>query len=323
MESTTNAETPSVDLDWIISELDSAAETFPEEAIRAAQQNRELVIPRLIESIEVATAQATARNNVPDGNAHFFALFLLTEFRAKEALPAILAAVSLPGELPEHLFGDAITEVLSRTLAVLARDSQELIDSLVADRGHDEFVRCQGLESYFYLVKDGVLTRDEAVTRLRSHLVNAIENGDGILATGVVAELVSFAPHEAIEEIRAAFRKGLVDTTIVGLKSVKKSIAEGEAWFQKELDCHRPVGVEDTVEELRGWYAYQERSNSTSSYVSGILDDEIDDDWDDDSSVDEPWDHPSTIRNTEPRVGRNDPCPCGSGKKYKKCCGKN
>jgi uncharacterized protein YecA (UPF0149 family) len=22
------------------------------------------------------------------------------------------------------------------------------------------------------------------------------------------------------------------------------------------------------------------------------------------------------------RVGRNDPCPCGSGKKYKKCCGK-
>lgn len=23
------------------------------------------------------------------------------------------------------------------------------------------------------------------------------------------------------------------------------------------------------------------------------------------------------------RVGRNDPCPCGSGKKYKQCCGKN
>ena len=27
--------------------------------------------------------------------------------------------------------------------------------------------------------------------------------------------------------------------------------------------------------------------------------------------------------NTEPKVGRNDPCPCGSGKKYKNCCGKN
>ncbi len=29
------------------------------------------------------------------------------------------------------------------------------------------------------------------------------------------------------------------------------------------------------------------------------------------------------IRLEKPRVGRNDPCPCGSGKKYKKCCGKN
>ena len=27
------------------------------------------------------------------------------------------------------------------------------------------------------------------------------------------------------------------------------------------------------------------------------------------------------VRRTEPRVGRNDPCPCGSGKKYKKCHG--
>ncbi len=29
-----------------------------------------------------------------------------------------------------------------------------------------------------------------------------------------------------------------------------------------------------------------------------------------------------TYRRHEPRIGRNDPCPCGSGKKYKKCCGK-
>jgi SEC-C motif-containing protein len=30
---------------------------------------------------------------------------------------------------------------------------------------------------------------------------------------------------------------------------------------------------------------------------------------------------PGTKRNPAPKVGRNDPCPCGSGKKYKKCCG--
>ena len=30
-----------------------------------------------------------------------------------------------------------------------------------------------------------------------------------------------------------------------------------------------------------------------------------------------------TVRNEGPKIGRNDPCPCGSGKKYKNCCGRN
>jgi len=37
---------------------------------------------------------------------------------------------------------------------------------------------------------------------------------------------------------------------------------------------------------------------------------------------DEPSAQPQTVRREGPKVGRNDPCPCGSGKKYKKCCGR-
>lgn len=33
--------------------------------------------------------------------------------------------------------------------------------------------------------------------------------------------------------------------------------------------------------------------------------------------------HAETPRGSTKKAGRNDPCPCGSGKKYKKCCGKN
>jgi len=32
--------------------------------------------------------------------------------------------------------------------------------------------------------------------------------------------------------------------------------------------------------------------------------------------------NPKIMRRNKPKVGRNDPCPCGSGKKYKKCCGR-
>ena len=32
---------------------------------------------------------------------------------------------------------------------------------------------------------------------------------------------------------------------------------------------------------------------------------------------------PKTVVNSAAKIGRNDPCPCGSGKKYKNCCGRN
>jgi uncharacterized protein len=36
----------------------------------------------------------------------------------------------------------------------------------------------------------------------------------------------------------------------------------------------------------------------------------------------QPPDHTTTFRRTVPKIGRNDPCPCGSGKKFKQCCGR-
>ena len=33
--------------------------------------------------------------------------------------------------------------------------------------------------------------------------------------------------------------------------------------------------------------------------------------------------HSTTVVRSAPKIGRNDPCPCGSGKKYKNCCGRN
>jgi preprotein translocase subunit SecA len=42
-------------------------------------------------------------------------------------------------------------------------------------------------------------------------------------------------------------------------------------------------------------------------------------DWDDGNNDEEEKLEP--LRRAEPKIGRNDPCPCGSGKKYKKCCG--
>jgi hypothetical protein len=77
------------------------------------------------------------------------------------------------------------------------------------------------------------------------------------VASGLVAELVSYSPGEAMDEIKEAFHRGLVDRLIVDLNSVKRSIAEGESRFLRALVSCRPTGVEDTVKELRNWACFR------------------------------------------------------------------
>src|SRR6266487_2525778 len=110
-----------VDLDALVRELDAAFDRLPEEALRQCQREREVMTPRLIEVLQEAV-RLGREGVVREGNAHFFALFLLTEFQAKEALPVILEAFSLRDPVLDGLFGGAVTETTRRVLAVLGGD---------------------------------------------------------------------------------------------------------------------------------------------------------------------------------------------------------
>ena len=61
-----------------------------------------------------------------------------------------------------------------------------------------------------------------------------------------------------------------------------------------------------------------------SAFEKHFVGDATEEDWDDDDD----WDDESQlIESVQPyrapaKVGRNAPCPCGSGKKFKKCCGR-
>jgi hypothetical protein len=66
------------------------------------------------------------------------------------------------------------------------------------------------------------------------------------------------------------------------------------------------VPFDDTVEELSRWVAFSPKS--------GIADDA------NARSHDRYWSPGVPAVNPLKDIGRNDPCPCGSGKKFKKCC---
>lgn len=307
------AQATAAELDRIVAELDERSDKLPERALREAREHRDLMIPRLIEVLKATTA-AARQGEKPEGNAHFFAIFLLTEFQAEEAFPVILAAFSLPGDLPSDLFGDALTSTLPRILAQFAADRPEVADALIRDANLNEYVRWEAAQYYVYLVRDGRLTRSEAVERLRQHLLWAMAEKDEVLTGEVISVLTSFAPAEALADITEAYRLGLVDEDIVNLSDVEDSIAGGETRVRQELKWCPQTGIGDTVEELRHWASFAEQPVSEPASPIppephfGLV-----------QEPEGPIAAPVASRGSH--VGRNDSCPCGSGKKFKKCCG--
>ncbi len=127
-----------------------------------------------------------------------------------------------------------------------------------------------------------------------------------------------------------AFAEGLVDETIIGPDDLDPSeprqprnyphpsAEERLRWFRERN------ALIDAINECSAWICFQDENED-----SELPDEEEHLDWEarsDDTSAPPvytptPYTPPQPYT-APPKIGRNAPCPCGSGKKYKKCCGK-
>lgn len=87
------------------------------------------------------------------------------------------------------------------------------------------------------------------------------------------------------------------------------------------FDMRTQAGAQQFMAVYNAQMAARQKANNNSQKqdLHSSFDNADYDDQDEDHYVTDP----STIRNESARVGRNDPCTCGSGKKFKKCCGTN
>jgi hypothetical protein len=149
----------------------------------------------------------------------------------------------------------------------------------------------------------------------------------------VWSELVDAAndlfPEEVYDHIKKAYEDGLVDEYIVEPEWVDEQIAIGKDEVLADLPDWNHL-VEDVTIEMRAWFENREHGDEWDEDEDWYEEEE----WDEDDEDDELGaDHyrlsalnGNNFAQTEPyraseKIGRNDLCPCGSGKKYKKCCG--
>ena len=326
-------------------------------AVRWLRRHREESIPKLMQILKEA---ATFRDDETDeewlqSDAHDIAAVLLTEFDFADALPVILEGVCHPDPEVVSRFTQLIEDYLDQIVGRLA-DNPDVIRRLAADPNVDEEVRTELVDGIYWMILEGKLSREAAIEYLRSWMNQAIEDSDEALTTTIVLALVDLEAKEAEGDIRRAFGQDCIDEYRLCEEEVDEWLEEPDVDFKEELENRRRFRrIENSVIEVRSWQA--ERDDESEGYHPEDFEEDGDEDGFDerdplllppgldlDSAIEyvsglesirqmrlaeqaqqDPEDYydpapVETIRTADSKVGRNDPCPCGSGRKYKKCC---
>ena len=221
-------------------------------------------------------------------------MYLLAKWREPGAYPYVVRWLSLAGEAPFDIAGDIVTQDGGRILAAVCDGDLEPIKALVVDRSANEYGRAAGVTALALLAAWAEVPREsivaiflwlarEGLERERSRAWDSLANSCADI------EAVALFP-----ELRRAYDGGLIDPSSIGPDELDAvEAAPRGSVLEETLDRQPPI--DDVVDATSWWRRFEGGSRPAVAT--------------------EPYRAP-------PKVGRNEPCPCGSGKKFKKCCGR-
>jgi hypothetical protein len=205
----------------------------------------------------------------------------LAQLRTTEAIEPLLALVRA---MPGY---DLISEEVPVVLGIIGPATIEPIQAFIATAWNDpERPAGTGIAALKQVADHNPDTRDRCIG-IFAELLTTHDGLNHWEKGCIVSALLDLKAVEAIDAIRAAFAANAIDLSVAGdLEDV-------------EID----LGLRATRTTPKPSYnplldLFLKSPPASSSFP------------------------PETIPvRTGPKIGRNDPCPCGSGKKFKKCCG--
>jgi hypothetical protein len=285
-----------------------------------AQQ--EEVTPRLLRALEEA-AQAPGKFASQENMLHMFATYLLAQFRDKRAYRPLTGILAAPGDTADQLFGDTITERIDNILASVYDGDPEPVKRLVEGDDVYDYVRGAAVDTFMVLTHTGQIPRQEVVDYYRDLFRGKLRRECNQVWNALACAVADLPAPELAADLRQAFADGLVDQSFADLDGLERDalvpFEKKEPWKREKLSSL----VSDAVSEMSWWAAFEADDRPEPSVLPQ-----------------EPIAPAPPLRAIEPvepakaapetapgagirrgpKIGRNDPCPCGSGKKYKKCC---
>jgi hypothetical protein len=275
----------------ILHEL-GAGDGLPIAAILAATDDRANAAPLLAEAL----ARHEPRDEV-EGDGLFIAFHLLGQWREKSAYRDVARFLRRPDA--DQILGDATTATCHRVMANLFDGDCNPIYEIIRDADADEFIRSRMFDTLVMLVLQSELDRTEVAAFLNAAFGELQPQGESPVWFGWQTAVAMLALDELDSLVKEAFKHGFIDEMVATPADFENDLRRaraGEPVLEWQREEYSPFG--DVIDELSDW-----------TYFST----DRDDGW-------LPASAAMPARNPFRDVGRNDPCPCGSGKKFKKCC---
>lgn len=264
----------------------AAAEYRPKAALREALKHPAAVAEATLPLLEAA---ADGRELAPEEtNLLFWGLHVLAHARDTRALAPLLRLLRYDEETLDAILGDAVTATLARVVASLFDGDPQPLFRLILDSTADDYVRMALLSACTFLTLEGRIDR----AAMHDLLVRFDDAQAAVEEAPAWVGWEETIAHLGFRDLAPRAAAARADGRLTD------EVSDAE-WFKEAL---RKAETKPDDRDRLGPYQY------------GYLDDPVEAlDWAEEGAG-EPQ------RNPFKDVGRNDPCPCGSGKKFKKCC---
>ena len=301
-------------MNWeeILAVLQKPQRGYPVAIVRAVLDNPEHY-ERLLAEFERISEQP---EEMARSIFHVYAMHLLAEKREPRAFRPLMSIAALPEEQLDDAVGDHLTESFNRCVAAVC-DDEQLIRDFIENRDHAEWARKMLIGSLVQRVMAGdssgpallewLLALGEKTGRwLQEQPETAYIDGEILLMTGLAGAIAAIGSAEHLPTLQRWWDAELLDPQVAKIEGYAERLQRPLAERIERLQSRTGIYIPDAIREMESWYCFSDRFHAPQEKARII------------SSNPPP---PVTVIREQAKVGRNDPCPCGSGKKYKKCCG--
>jgi hypothetical protein len=290
---------------------------YPKNAVATLRAEREIFQPLMLAELAELVDDPDRLVEDADFFVHIHLLALLAEWRERAAWPLLLRLFwHLDRERYRDIYDVEGNEYLTPLVITLMPDGTAPLDEVQALLEAPEvsrWLRAELAEVLWGRVEKGILPREEVIPRLRQvlgrerafQLAGNIEARDDLLTTVLLTSLAKLGDAESIPLVQPLFDGQLIDPWFWGdtVEDFAVYMRGEKTWVEKyPLDWVDDAAVFVKSHFFQPRTPSPKKSKKSKKFAPSETESE-------------------TIVRDGPKIGRNDPCPCGSGKKYKKCCG--